>query len=95
MEVKSLKVLAVLAAIIGSANSGAALPTNDDIEAAKAVADLIQAGKLKVDARTGKVMLNTNILEVLRDVGFVNRLKADEIMVSGSGQSTTGGGGSC
>lgn len=91
MDLKSVKVLAVLAAIIGSAQAGANLPS--DNESAKAVADLIQTGKLKVDTKTGKVMLNTSVLDVLREAGMVTNLKAEDVKVAGGGQSS--GGQSC
>ncbi len=90
MDNKSLRIFALIAALIGTSSSGASVPNAEDFESAQVMAELIQAGKLKVDSKTGRVIINSSVLEILQDAGVVKKLKANEVHSAGGCNSTTG-----
>lgn len=90
METKSLRIFALIAALIGSANTGASVPKAEDVETAQVMAELIQAGRLKIDPKSGKVIINSSVLELLQDAGVVNKLNTKQLQAAPSCESTTG-----
>lgn len=90
MDSKSVRMTALIAAIVASSSAGASITKIEDLESAQVVAELIESGKLKIDAETGKISINSSVLELLKEAGIVKQLKANEVQASGGCNSTAG-----
>ena len=87
----SKSALMVLGLILGAGNVSAATKDNADPackQAAAAIQELIAAGVIQVDAKTGNVLLQKSVLEILKDAGMADENTSSETDAAGSCSAT-------
>lgn len=68
-------------------------PTEQDLEAATVLSEMISRGHVAVDPNTGKLVLKSAVLQVLKDFNLVPTTKTPGVTAMGGCSGTTGDGG--
>lgn len=87
----ALATIAIVGGILSSPNAlASAAPSENDLKAAELMATLIEKGHLKLNPKSGKLMIETSVLQLLVEAGLVKDVAPDEIELSSGCNSTVG-----